>query len=142
MPKLCALSLVTSITLLSATPNNQGLHRVIEKKIVDRGVLAFTQKEISKSLLVGLIDKQKSFTLTHLANRDEVVEDIEKNLEDTQQKFQVKNGQTKAVKGVIGYFLGGATGAFLGYFSDFTKDDTQWLIPMIHEFWMLFLSKI
>lgn len=115
---------------------------MIEKKIVDRGVLAFTQKEISKSLLVGLIDKQKSFTLTHLANRDEVVEDIEKNLEDTQQKFQVKNGQTKAVKGVIGYFLGGATGAFLGYFSDFTKDDTQWLIPMIHEFWMLFLSKI
>lgn len=56
---------------------------MIEKKIVDRGVL-FTQKEISKSLLVGLIDKQKSFTLTHLANRDEVVEDIEKNLEDTQ----------------------------------------------------------
>lgn len=84
LPKLCALSLVASITLLSATPNNQSLHRVIEKKIVDRGVLAFTQKEISKSLLVGLIDKQKSFTLTHLANRDEVVEDIEKNLEDTQ----------------------------------------------------------
>lgn len=91
-------------------------------------MITFAQKEVSKSLLVGLIDKQKSFTLTHLANRDKVVEDIEKILEDTQQKFQVKNGQTKAVKGVIGYFLGGATGAFLGYFSDFTKDNIRWLI--------------
>ena len=29
---------------------------------------------------------------------------------------------------MIGYFLGGATGAFLGYFSDFTKDNIRWLI--------------
>ena len=98
-------------------------------------MLTFTQKEISKSLLIGLINKQKSFTLTHLVNRDAIVENIEKLLEDRKQTYQVENGHSKVTKGVVGYLLGGAvgglvgsvTGGLLGYFADFT-DDTQWLI--------------
>ena len=122
------LSLLLPFTLAIHTLNAVELDSLIANKLQTCGVLTFTQKELSRSLLVGLIEKEQSFTLTNLNNRDEVVEDIEKFLKNTQQKYQVKNGGSKVAKGVVGYFLGGVTGAFLGYFSDFTKSDIQWLI--------------
>lgn len=121
-------SLLLPFTLATYTLNAVELDSLIANKLQSCGVLTFTQKELSKSLLVGLIEKEQSFTLTNLNNRDEVVEDIEKLLKNTQQKYQVKNGSSKVAKGVVGYFLGGVTGAFLGYFSDFTKSDIHWLI--------------
>lgn len=138
LPKLCALSLVTSITLLSATPNNQDLNRVIEKKIVNCGVLTFTQKEISKSLLAELIDQQKSFTLTHLVNRDKVVEFLEKILDEKKQSYRIKKETEDVFDGVgIGdLFFGGGVLSVLGevagatkaYLKDIFSSDTKWLI--------------
>lgn len=139
LSKAFTLSLVASITLLSATPNNsQDINRVIEKKIASCGVITFTQKEVSKSLLVGLIDKQKSFTLTHLANRDKVVEFLEKILDNKKQSYRIKK-ETEEISekvGISDFFLGGGVLSVLGgvaettkaYLKDLISSDTKWLI--------------
>lgn len=129
--KLLKLLVVLILSVIAINPlcaKSQKFDSLIENKIQACGVLTFTQKELSKSLLVELIDREKSFTLTHLGNRDRVVEEIEAMLKKVKQKYQVKSASSKVTKGVVGYFLGGITGAFLGYFSDFTKSDIQWLI--------------
>lgn len=121
LPKAFALSLIASITLLGATPNNQDLNKVIENKITNCGVLTFTQKEIAKALIQRLIARKNSFVLTDLDNREKVIEMLEKIFEENDIKYKIAKEPTPedkweeiAFDATLGAMAGASAGAGVG----------------------------
>lgn len=122
---LSLLLLVLAICTLNAVE----IEGLIASKFQSCGVLTFTQKELSKSLLAGLIDKEKSFTLTNLENREKVIGVIEELLKKKQQKYKLeKKKRAEITKMIMGYWIGSAINKAVSYAKNLLKRDIQWLI--------------
>lgn len=96
------LSFLLPFTLAIHTLNAVELDSLIANKLQSCGVLTFTQKELSHSLLVGLIEKEQSFTLTNLNNRDEIIFEIENILKRKKQNYQIKTEDKTEIEHFVG----------------------------------------
>lgn len=100
-----------------AYADTKKVDEIIKKKSQEGAVLVFSQGELSKALIVRLIETQQSFVLVDLENREKLIEMLEKIFEKNNMRYKIAKELTSEDKWEeISMFatIGAVTGASVG----------------------------